>query len=153
MIDGRSAFAGCPGCRLRPGAVRGALLLALMLALPGGTRNRPAGAQQPMMGQLSPGELSRGFQYDDSDSFDDAKRQRVFNAERQKSMVSDADKLLKLAGELNAEVVGASDFSFTANDLRKANEIERLAHKVKEKMSYSASGFSASSPSTPHPFR
>jgi hypothetical protein len=61
---------------------------------------------------------------------------RVLNAERQKSMVSDAEKLLKLAQELNAEIQTANPDT----ELRKISDIEKLARNVKQKMSTSLVG-------------
>jgi len=63
-------------------------------------------------------------------------RLTLMNEERQKSMVANAEKLLKLAKELNAEVNGAHAGALTEDQLRKVNEIEKLAHKVKSEMSY-----------------
>jgi len=62
------------------------------------------------------------------------RQMRALNAERQKSMVSDADKLLKLARELNAEVAARGTNSLTPEELRKVDEIEKLARNVKQKM-------------------
>jgi hypothetical protein len=61
---------------------------------------------------------------------------RRFNAERQRSMVSDADKLVKLAAELNAEVGGAGQNPLAPQELRKVQEIEKLARSVNRGMRY-----------------
>jgi hypothetical protein len=58
------------------------------------------------------------------------------NADRQKSMVADANKLLKLTQRLNAEVNGAHASALTQDQLRQVREIEKLAHKVREEMSF-----------------
>lgn len=63
-------------------------------------------------------------------------RLALLNEERQKSMVANAEKLLKLAEELNAEVNGAEAGELTEDQLRKVNEIQKLAHKVKDEMSH-----------------
>ena len=56
------------------------------------------------------------------------------NDERQKKLVSDTAKLYELAGELK-EQVGKSDKNTLSVDVvKKAEEIERLARSVKEKM-------------------
>ncbi len=68
---------------------------------------------------------------------DEEKRLRALNAERQKSMVSDTNKLLKLADELNAEISSTNSESLTRAQLHKLGEIEKLAHGVKDKMSTS----------------
>ena len=65
----------------------------------------------------------------------------MLNAERQKSLISDADKLLKLAKELNDEVAGSDSSSMSDEELRKVAEIGKLAKSVKEKMSYSMGGY------------
>lgn len=62
------------------------------------------------------------------------KRMRVLNAERQKEIVADANKLLKLAKELNDEVAAAGTSSLTSDQLRKIGEIEKLARSVRERM-------------------
>ena len=62
---------------------------------------------------------------------------RALNADRQKSMVADANKLLRLAKELNAEIARTNPDSLTLDQLRKMAEIEKLARNVKEKMSTS----------------
>lgn len=64
-----------------------------------------------------------------------AERQRAaLNAERQKEMVSDTNKLLKLARELNYEVAASGTSNLTPDDLHRLAEIEKLARSVKEKM-------------------
>jgi hypothetical protein len=56
------------------------------------------------------------------------------NAERRKQIADDSAKLLKLATDLKAEVDKTSKDTLSLNVIRKADEIERLAHSVKEKM-------------------
>ena len=62
------------------------------------------------------------------------RRMRALNAERQKQMVADTDKLLKLARELNTEVASNSSDAFTPDQLHKIAEIEKLARNVRERM-------------------
>jgi hypothetical protein len=81
--------------------------------------------------------LASDIPYDQHNSVDEEKRLRALNAERQKSLVSDTNKLLKLAQELEAEVSSESPGSLDAAQLRKIAEIEKLARSVKEKMSTS----------------
>jgi hypothetical protein len=69
-----------------------------------------------------------------------AQRVRTLNAERHKSLVSDADKLLKLARQLDAEIASNSTDELTPEELHKAAEIEKLAHNVKAKMAQSFGG-------------
>ncbi len=62
------------------------------------------------------------------------RRLRALNMERQKEMVSDTNKLLKLARELNAEVAANKSGALTPDQLRKIAEIEKLARNVRERM-------------------
>ena len=62
-----------------------------------------------------------------------ARRIKALNQLRHKAMVDDAGKLLLLARELNDDSGNLS----SAERLRKAAEIEKLAKSVKDKMSYS----------------
>ena len=92
---------------------------------------------QPNNGQLNQRYPDRNPQFGGQDSAPDQKRLRLLNAERQKSMISDADKLLKLAQELNADIAGADTSTLTDAQMRKLAEIAKLAHNVKEKMRFS----------------
>ena len=76
----------------------------------------------------------------DLDSKEEERRFRLLNAERQKTMVSDANKLLKLAAQLNAEVAATDETELTQAQLKSLGEIEKLARKVKDKMSLSVRG-------------
>ena len=118
-------------------AARQALWLALVLVLPGGAQNPAPGGQQPISREHLPSSMA---QSDDVDPVQEERRLRMLNAERQKSMVADTNKLLKLASELNAEVSSSNRDSLTPDELRKVGEIEKLAHSVKEKMSTSVRG-------------
>ncbi len=56
------------------------------------------------------------------------------NAERKKQIAEDSAKLLKLATELKTEVDKTTKDTLSLGVIRKADEIEKLAHNVKEKM-------------------
>jgi hypothetical protein len=56
------------------------------------------------------------------------------NIERKKQIVDDSTKLLKLATDLKAEVDKTDKDTLSLNVIRKAEEIEKLAHNVREKM-------------------
>jgi hypothetical protein len=56
------------------------------------------------------------------------------NQERQAALKSDTDKLLKLATELKASVDKSNENTLSIDVLKKAEEIEKLAHSVKDKM-------------------
>ncbi|MGA9980551.1 MAG: hypothetical protein WBQ08_18165 [Candidatus Sulfotelmatobacter sp.] len=56
------------------------------------------------------------------------------NLERQAAIKSDTEKLLKLAVELKASVDKSNENVLSMDVVKKADEIERLAHSVKDKM-------------------
>jgi hypothetical protein len=56
------------------------------------------------------------------------------NVERKKQIADDSAKLLKLATDLKTEVDKTTKDTLSLAVIRKADEIERLAHSVKEKM-------------------
>ena len=59
---------------------------------------------------------------------------RMRNADRQKQLVDDTQRLLALANELKADVDKSTKDTLSLEVIRKADEIERLAHNVKDKM-------------------
>lgn len=56
------------------------------------------------------------------------------NVERQKQLVADTQRLLSLANELKSDVDKSTKDTLSLDVIRKADEIEKLAHTVKEKM-------------------
>jgi hypothetical protein len=56
------------------------------------------------------------------------------NQERQAALKNDTDKLVKLAEELKDYVDKSNENMLSLNVLKKADEIEKLARSVKEKM-------------------
>ena len=61
-------------------------------------------------------------------------REKQRNKERQAAIKRDADKLLALATELKDYVDKSNEHVLSIDVVRKADEIEKLAHRVKEKM-------------------
>lgn len=98
-----------------------------------------------------PGSTAPGTLEDPNGDNDvDAERLlNVLNAERQKSMVSDTDKLLRLVNNLNGEIERNDPGVLSSNQLRKVAEIEKLAHTIKDKMSYSVRGTAPYRPPPP----
>ncbi len=105
---------------------------------PPGTMQMPGGGpSQPIPGMASPSQIqqlslpgahasNRNFQ---------ARRIKALNSERQKKLVSDTNKLLKLTAQLNAQVGQEQAGSFTPKQLRMLARIEKLAKSVRDKMS------------------
>lgn len=133
--------------RLRPCAVSLALALALVLGVPCGAQNQPAGSPQSNV-QYLPRLQESAAPLSDEDPVLREKRLRALNEDRQKHLVSDAAKLLKLATELNAEVSSGNSDALTPSELRKVAEIEKLARSVKDKMSFTMGDM----PGAPEPF-
>ena len=59
---------------------------------------------------------------------------KLRNVERQKQLVEDTQKLLSLANELKTDVDKSTKDTLSLDVIRKADEIEKLARTVKEKM-------------------
>ncbi len=117
-----------------------AIVLLLMLSGPTGTAQQgtfaPPGAipQRPATPDPSRplGDTGRS---DDPISGRIAEQQaRNRNSDRQKKLVADTDKLLALATELKQEVDKTDKNTLSVDVVKKADEIEKLAHSVKEKM-------------------
>jgi hypothetical protein len=135
-----------PGC-LRLGASKGlavllALMCGLMCALPGraqssggssGGQGQGQGGVHPHAGESDVSLVSDG----DLDPVMDQRRMRALNNERQKQIVADTDKLLKLARELNEEVAKANTGALSMDELHKIADIEKLARDVRQKMTES----------------
>jgi hypothetical protein len=82
-------------------------------------------SEHPDVSALSP---------DDADPTMAERRIRALNTERQKQIVADTDKLLKLARELNEEVAKANTGTLTTEQLHKIADIEKLARSVRQRM-------------------
>lgn len=121
--------------------LRAALGVTLVLGIPGVGQSG-----YPQFPSNNNGKLGQHYpdstgQFGDESNSPDKKRIRMLNVERQKALISDTEKLLKLARELNNEVTRSDSTSLSDAQLRKVAEIGKLAHSVKEKMSYSVGGF------------
>jgi proline dehydrogenase len=63
-----------------------------------------------------------------------ARQERIRNADRQKQLMLDTDKLLALATELKADVDKTNKDVLSVDVVKKAEEIEKLAKSVKDRM-------------------
>lgn len=59
---------------------------------------------------------------------------RARNDDRQKRLVADTDKLLALATQLHADVAKTDKNVLSMDVIRRSEEIEKLAHNIKERM-------------------
>ncbi|WP_348262003.1 hypothetical protein P8935_19640 [Telmatobacter sp. DSM 110680] len=110
--------------------------LALAGALLGWAQYSPTGGGSVAQSIPGPRPLGVGGGIENDPVFG-AKRLRAMNADRQKSMVSDTDKLVKLARQLDAEIASNPTDDLTPEELHKVAEIEKLARNVKAKMAQS----------------
>jgi hypothetical protein len=111
------------------------LCLALMLAAPGGAQVRGASPSLPTLPSGAPVGTREDYDIPSRDPLEEARRLRALNEARQKGIVSDTNKLLKLTTELNAEIARENSGALTQGQLRKLAQIEKLAHSISEKMS------------------
>jgi hypothetical protein len=125
-----------------------------MALLPG----MPIAGQYPQFPTTNSGRNGQNYpdnsgQFGKDSNSPEKKRIRMLNAERQKALVSETEKLLKLAKEFNDELAAADDSGrLSGQQLHKLDEIGKLAKSVKEKMSYSVVGVpDISPPLTIHP--
>ena len=90
----------------------------------------------------SPGQLPHlGANANDPDDHAEEQRAKIekdmakrANRERQAQLQRDTDNLLKLATELKQYVDKSNENTLSFDVVKKAEEIEKLAHSVKEKM-------------------
>jgi len=79
-----------------------------------------------------------GHQPGDLDPLTDPHRleqqEEARSTERQKRLVADTDKLLALATDLKQQVDKTNKNILSVDVIKKADEIEKLAHSVKERM-------------------
>ena len=59
---------------------------------------------------------------------------KLRNTDRQRKLVADTERLVALANELKSQVDKSNKDMLSLDVVRKADEIEKLAHSVKEKM-------------------
>lgn len=121
------------GARQSRHGARRVLVLMMLLGLP------VAGQQSPGTGPVVvPGVHLAPQVPEGNDSEVDyrmeAKRIAQLNTMRQKTMMSDVDRLLRLTQELNDDVLAGGTKMSAAERVHKAGEIEKLAKDVKEKM-------------------
>jgi hypothetical protein len=64
----------------------------------------------------------------------DEERMKAMNDDRHKKLASDVDRLLALTNELKSDVEKANKDELSVTVIRKAAEIEKLAHDVQSRM-------------------
>jgi hypothetical protein len=121
---------------LRVAMIGSVLVMACSIGVSGGQmspQQQPIGPPSRQM----PGMPKPGTDPDDSNPLDTnraAQQEKLRNSDRQKRLVADTDKLLALATDLKAQVDKSTKDTLSVEVIKKADEIEKLAHSVKERM-------------------
>jgi len=115
-----------PMCRLRTFAALFSLLFCFLLGL------HAAAQEQPTTPPLGRNPLNTGDPAWEAQQKREAERKE--NLKRQQGLKQDTDKLLQLATELKQYVDKTNENTLSVDVIKKADEIEKLAHTVKDKM-------------------
>lgn len=125
---------------LRVGMVGVVLAMTGSVKVSGGQMFPP----QPLPGQSQqhqipglPPKPGKGIDPDDPSPMDQHRAEqqaKLQNNDRQKRLVADTDKLLALATDLKQQVDKSTKDTLSVDVIKKADEIEKLAHSVKERM-------------------
>lgn len=83
-------------------------------------------------GQSQDPQFGRQRSQEDRDA--DEKREKAMNKERVEQIKRDSDKLLQLATELKQYVDKTNENILSLDVIRKADEIDKLAKSIREKM-------------------
>jgi hypothetical protein len=125
---------------LRMGIVGVVLMTGASGGLSGG-QTVPPPIQQPMQDPIQqprsgfPGNTHNPM--DSSSPLDGSRaeqQEKARSTDRQKRLVADTDKLLALATDLKQQVDKTNQNILSVDVIKKADEIEKLAHSVKERM-------------------
>jgi hypothetical protein len=93
-----------------------------------------SGRQIPGAPPSRPGMGTNPADPDPLESHRAEQQEKLRNNDRQKRLVADTDKLLSLATDLKAQVDKSTKDTLSVDVIKKAEEIEKLAHSVKERM-------------------
>jgi hypothetical protein len=88
--------------------------------------NVPGMSQQPRIGSRPEDDPLRAQQ--------EQKLAKIRNEDRQKKLVSDTDELLTLTADLKRQIDKTTPGTLSIDLIKKAGEIEKLAHSVKERL-------------------
>ena len=92
---------------------------------------------RPGVPNVDPLDMPQGFPGDPMQNRRNERRLQYLNAERQKSMVAETNRLVKLAADLNAQINSGEHTQLTLDQARQLAEIEKLAHRIRDRMSTS----------------
>jgi hypothetical protein len=99
--------------------------------------NPPPPPPRPVVPSMDPFNMPPVIYGDPTRTKQDEKRLAYLNAERHKTLVAATNRLVKLAGELQAQINSEPQTPLTPDQVRQFQEIEKLAHNIRDKMSTS----------------
>jgi len=109
------------------------MLLAMQVGAQS-THQYPSTGAQPQTPSIMPTDPSIEANGDDSQRRAMKEMEKKANLERQAALKKDTEKLLQLAEELKSSVDKSSASVLSLDVVKKAEQIEKLAHSVKDKM-------------------
>jgi len=107
-------------------AARLVVCLVLLASMRAGTQNAPGQPHGTGMPQTGPRLTDPMGDAPTTDGLEEEKVLRALNAARQKSMVADTDRLVRLVHELNADIERTNPDSLTPAQLRKWLRLKSL---------------------------
>jgi len=133
--------------RLKPRVACRVVTAALLLGAPIAAQSptAPAIPISPDVAQVRQAILDPSMVF--SDTKIEARQAKMLNIQRQQAIVTDTEKILQLARELEADANSARPTMSVAERMHKAEEIEKLAKTVREKMTYAIGA-----PPPPNPY-
>lgn len=109
------------------------LLFAIITLSPVLTTGAAAGGQTDSIAQIGPPVVRTPEANRENIKIHEEQLKRL-NSARQAAIKKDTDKLLQLATELKQAVDKANEHTLSLDVVKKAEQIEKLAHSVKDKM-------------------
>lgn len=114
--------------------VAGFLMTAAAMAQQGGGTTSTGSRPQLPAPDLPDASMGSGDRPPIFDARMESQRAKMRNEDRQKRLVEDTQKLLTLANQLKEEVSKSNKDTLSITVIKKAEEIEKLAKSVKERM-------------------
>lgn len=136
MFSAQSRLLPGPANRFRACVLGGVPVLIALLAAPLAAQSPPnpgipmaPGMIQPRLPFVDPSMEFGGASME-------VRQAKMLNVQRQKAIVADTARILELARELDADAQSPNPVMSPAERLRKAEEIQKLAKTIREKMIY-----------------
>ena len=142
----RKNYASPPGCRqsgrkfLPSGVAACSVLLAVFATTYQLSSQTPKDASSPILTPEANRPPDKNVQMAINEHNDKKASLEAANADRKRQIADDSARLLKMASDLKAEVDKTSKDMLSLGVIRRAEEIEKLARSVKEKMKLTMSG-------------